>query len=79
VTHAKEGQSPFPFAPGEKVTWLCETRGGWGYVWHVPAYVVKITAKRVGIAALYADGETWVPRWVKPEKLRPGHPSLVAA
>jgi len=65
------------WSPGQEVTWVYETRGGWGYIWHVPAYVVKVTAKRVGIAALYGDGETWVPRWVKSEKLLPGHPSLV--
>lgn len=48
---------------GDPVTWIYETRGGWGYTFHVPAYVVKFAVKRVGIAALWADGETWVPRW----------------
>lgn len=67
------------FAVSEPVTWHYETRGGWGYIWHVPAYVVKVTEKRVGIAALYGDGETWVPRWVKPEKLTHGHPQWVVA
>jgi hypothetical protein len=64
------------FAPGDEVTWTYETRGGWGYIWKVPAYVVKVTAKRVGIAAAAIDDE-WRPRWVKPEKLTHGHPGLL--
>lgn len=63
------------YALGDEVTWHAETRGGWGYIWHVPAYVVRVTAKRVGIAALKTNDE-WAPRWVKPEKLTHGHPGL---
>lgn len=61
--------------PGDAVTWRFESRGGWGYVFFVPAFVVKVNAKRVGIAALYSDGETWLPRWVKPDSLTLGHPT----
>ena len=57
-----------PLQPGDAVTWRYEQRGGWGYVWSVPAYVVKVGAKRVGIAVSKNDG-SWVPRWVTPDRL----------
>jgi hypothetical protein len=48
---------------------LYESRGGYGYITPVPAIVVAVRAKRIGIAALTTRGE-WVPRWVKVEKLK---------
>ena len=66
------------YSPGQEVTWRYETNRGWGYVFFVPAYVVKVGPKRIGIAALKLNDE-WVPRWVKPESLTHGHLSLVAA
>ena len=51
--------------------WLCEHRGGYGYVTAVPCRLLGSTAtgKRMRIAALRADGSE-VVRYVKIEKLR---------
>lgn len=59
--------------PGDAVTWRYETNRGWGYVFHVPAYVVKVGPKRIGIGASKLNDE-WVPRWVKPESLTAREP-----
>lgn len=59
------------FRPGDRVTYVHESRGGYGFIVNVPAYVVKVAAKRIGIAALHSDRQTWLPRWVAPENLRP--------
>ena len=55
--------------PGDRVTWLYESRGGYGYVIPVPATIVRMGGKRVTIAALRKDGTT-VLRHVTPDKLR---------
>src|SRR5690606_25227294 len=60
--------------PGARVTWFYEQRGGWGYVIHVAAVVVRIGPKRVLIrAASRRIGGEWriVERWVRPDRLRP--------
>jgi hypothetical protein len=54
---------------GDKVEWLFEARGGWGYTWWVPATVVKVGTKRVQIDAELANGG--MKRiFVKSDKLR---------
>lgn len=55
---------------GDKVMWLHEPRGGYGFLIPVRAYVVKLGRRRVGIAALHKSGE-WLPRWVSADRLRP--------
>ncbi len=55
---------------GQKVEWLFEARGGYGYRWWVPAVVVKVGAAKVTINALKADGTTKRIS-VSPESLRP--------
>lgn len=58
------------FTPGQKVSWLHETRGGYGYRWWVPATVVKVGPKRVTIDAELEKGGT-KRVFVKPELLKP--------
>ena len=58
---------PPTFTPGQRVAWLREYRGGYGYVHRIPGVVVKATAKRVQIEVRKTSGEA-VLRWV-----RPGH------
>jgi len=61
------------FEVGECVIWLWEHRGGWGYVSHVPAIVLKVGKSRIGIAAqapLNTRDQSWMPRWIKPGNLR---------
>jgi hypothetical protein len=41
---------------GERVTWLYESRGGYGYVTPVPATVVRVSAQRVTIDAALKNG-----------------------
>lgn len=51
------------FAIGEAVLWHHESRGGYGFISHVPAVVVGVGAKRVKIDAKRADGgvkSVWV-------------------
>lgn len=59
----------FGFTVGQRVFWLYELRGGYGYVQPVPATVTGFTAQTVVIAAEKRDGTT-VEKRVKPEKLR---------
>lgn len=54
---------------GLDVIWRRELRGGYGYVEHVQAKVVKVTDKRVSIACTKLSGDQ-VVRSVKPESLR---------
>lgn len=58
-----------PLTPGERVTWLHEQRGGYGFVIPVPATVVKVTAKRVTLDAELRYGGTKRVS-VKPENIR---------
>ncbi len=54
---------------GDKVTWAYTPRGGYGYVYAVPARVVKVGPKKVQIAAQLArGGERLV--WVDLKNLR---------
>ena len=57
------------FEPLQQVTYRHEARGGYGYVLDVPAIVLVVGHRRIGIAALTKRGE-WVPRYVKSEKLK---------
>lgn len=61
-------ESQFEFRPGDAVTWRKVARGGYGYVLSIPAYVVKLGNRRVGIGAIKKDG-SWEPRWVEPTSL----------
>lgn len=44
--------------PGDKVTWRHVPRGGYGYIFYVPATVVNATARRVIIDAQLKRGGT---------------------
>lgn len=57
--------------PGDKVNWLHEPRGGYGYTMNVAAVVVKIGPKRVQIRAARRVNGVWVQqtRWVSSERL----------
>jgi hypothetical protein len=66
--------NPEELQKGQPVYWLMQHRGGWGYVSWVPSYVLKVNKSRVAIAAqapLNAHDQSWMPRHVKPESLRP--------
>lgn len=54
---------------GQKLTWLHQERGGWGYVTAVDAEVVSVGKKRVQIHVKRVSGET-VIRSVDPANLR---------
>ena len=58
------------FEPGQRVTWVHEMRGGYGYTERIPAEVVRVTAKRVTIRVRLQSG-AHVTRSVKRENLRP--------
>ena len=62
--------SPSPFAVGDRVTWMREARGGYGYVMPVPAVVERITRRRVTIRARLAAGGSKLVS-VTPGRLRP--------
>ena len=56
------------FEKGDKVLWVHQPHGGYGYQIEVPAVVMSVTAKRVRIAAKLANGsEKFVT--VRPENL----------
>ena len=54
--------------PGDKVTWRHVPRGGWGYVFRVPAVVVSVGTKTVRIRAKLTGGGEKTVR-VRPENL----------
>lgn len=56
--------------PGMAVTWLLTLRGGYGYVRHVPATVVRVGRKRITINAEKAVGGSAIVT-VSPNHLRP--------
>ena len=58
------------WVPGDRVTWLREHRGGYGYVTPVPAIVARVASKRVTIRAQLAAGGTKTVS-VHPDRLRP--------
>lgn len=60
--------NPSELKVGQKVIWLHETRGGYGYIWRIPATVVRIGKSRVTIEVTRRDGSK-VLRSVLPEKL----------
>ena len=61
-------EHPPAFAPGQRIVWLHEYRGGYGYVHRIPGVVVKATPKRVQIEVRKTSGEA-VRRWVLPQNL----------
>jgi hypothetical protein len=61
--------SPDDFKPGDRVTWLQQFSGGYGYMQPVDATVVRVGPKRVLIDAPLKSGGT-KQVWVKPESLR---------
>jgi hypothetical protein len=58
---------------GDKVNWLYQARGGYGYLMNVAAVVTKIGSKKVQIRAAKRVDDKWiaVTRWVLPERLTP--------
>jgi hypothetical protein len=44
------------FSPGQRVTWVRQLRGGYGYTEAVPAIVLRVTDARVVISARNAAG-----------------------
>ena len=64
------------FTQGQKVTWMYEARGGYGYVIPVPATVVKVTNK--GHVCIDADLKTGgvKRKYVKPDSLKPVDPLM---
>lgn len=56
--------------PGDKMTWLYEQRGGYGFIIPVNAEVVKVNSKTVRVRVQKHNGQM-VERNVKPESLRP--------
>ena len=61
--------------PGMSVTWLCKTQagGGYTYILEVPALVVKVGKRRIGIATASPKASRtglWQPKWVKPDNLK---------
>jgi hypothetical protein len=61
---------PPTFAAGDRVTWMREARGGYGYVMPVPAVVVRVNRVRVTIRARLAAGGSKLVS-VTPSRLRP--------
>lgn len=59
---------------GDAVTWRHVNRGGYGYVWRIPAVVVSRSAKRVRLAVLRQDGGAVVYRSVLPDSCGPEQP-----
>ena len=62
------------FAPGQRVIWRHELRGGYGYIERIPGEVVRVTAKRVIIRVgrhLNPYAIELVERSVRPEHLLP--------
>lgn len=54
---------------GDRVTWLYEPRGGYGYVIPVDGTVIRIGPRRIMIAVSKCNGDR-VERWVQPDRLR---------
>jgi hypothetical protein len=54
---------------GQRVTWLHEPKGGYGYTIPVDGVVRKIGPKRIQIEAKLKSGDTKLT-WVNPSKLR---------
>ena|SRR5271166_3914026 len=58
---------------GDKVNWLYQARGGYGYLMNVAAVVRKIGSNKVQIRATKRVDDKWIAgtRWVQPERLTP--------
>jgi len=56
------------FTVGQKVIYVHEASGGYGYIYYIPSTVVKVTEKRVILDCPSKKGGT-VRRTVKPDKL----------
>jgi hypothetical protein len=56
---------------GDKVNWLYEGRGGYGYVRSIAGVVIRIAPKKVQIRVARRHGDKWVgvSRWVEHERL----------
>jgi hypothetical protein len=54
----------------QSVTWKHQPRGGYGYIFRVPATITAVGEKRIRIRVQKVSGE-WVEKWVRPENLEP--------
>src|SRR5208282_4071582 len=67
------GTSPVTngFAVGDKVNWLYEARGGYGYTQQIAGVVTKLGREKVQIRVAKRERNGWVAveRWVNAEKL----------
>jgi tRNA(Ile2) C34 agmatinyltransferase TiaS len=57
---------------GDKVNWLYQPRGGYGYIIAVAGVVTKL-ARKVQIRVAKRDGDDWKAetRWVQADRLTP--------
>ena len=58
------------FQPGDRITWLHQPRGGYGYGYPVDGTVVRVSGRRVVIRVPLRSGDL-VERRVHSENLRP--------
>lgn len=57
------------FKENELVKWLYCPKGGYGYIFEIPAQIIKINKKTISIIVLKNDGSLKTLK-VKPENLR---------
>ena len=58
---------------GDKVNWLYQPRGGYGYIIAVAGIVTKVGPKKMQIRVAKRDGADWLlqTKWVQPDRLMP--------
>ncbi|MBV8224952.1 MAG: hypothetical protein JO232_07180 [Verrucomicrobia bacterium] len=58
---------------GDKINWLYQPRGGYGYIIAVAGIVTKVGSERVQIRVAKRDGDEWraETKWVKADRLTP--------
>lgn len=66
--------SPAAFRPGDRVTWMYQTRGNYGLTVPVAGVVMKVGAKLVQIRIAFRTyiSREWrvTERWVSPDRLQ---------
>jgi len=58
---------------GDKINWLYQPRGGYGYIIVVAGVVTKLAPRKVQIRVAKRDGDDWhaETKWVQADRLTP--------
>ena len=69
---AADGRGGVKMVIGDRVIWLHQPRGGYGYIFRIPVKILVSRGSRVKVEVTRKDGSR-VERWVKRESLEAYH------